>query len=128
MSYDPYNLPDWMSDPTGTPLGDAVRNDPPPQPLAMTLEQAFSGAVQNGTIRPQTIVDTTLRVLGNGHNVFRTLVRMYRREKTLVPEAYRAACAQYDSLPIDKVPLAPPIPFPKLPPRVRPVEAGVPTF
>lgn len=86
----------------------------PPQELSLTLDQAF--ARSEGVVRPETIVKTTLKVLGNGHNVFRTLVRMYRREATLVPEPYRATCAQYDAIPIDKVPLAPPIAFPKVAP------------
>lgn len=86
----------------------------PPQELALTLDQAFSRS--ETTVRPETIVKTTLKVLGNGHNVFRTLVRMHRRNANLIPVEYRTTCAQYDSLPIDKVPLAPPIQFPKVSP------------
>lgn len=118
---DPYNLPAWMSDPNGAPQGTTQRVEDalPSQPLALTLEQAF--ARSESVVRPETIVKTTLKVLGNGHNVFRTLVRMYRRDTNLIPVEYRASCAQYDSLPIDKVPLAPPIPFPKVPSTTLPV-------
>ena len=79
---------------------------PPGQPLDVTLNNAMAVAQEQG--RNAVVVKTTIRLLRRGQNVFRTLVRSYRRDPNLVPEEWRAHCADYDSAKIESVPLKAP--------------------
>lgn len=90
---------------------EAPHPDLPPQDLATTLEQAMARSLARGTAKPTTVAATTVKLLERGHNVFRTIVRSYRLDPSLVPEQYRRYCASCGETPIDKVPLKPPFPI-----------------